>query len=158
MLHLGGRVAFLVVCAAAFFDATGSDGGRQEPKRPDPVRGEALARQFCTSCHAFPPPEILPRAKWGSEIFEMTGLALTRTGAPKGKEITLDVPMEDIVAYYESKAPRELAPPASWPEPSNAPVPFARHSMGLRSGSLPLVANVRLLTLKAERGVEVSRL
>ena len=155
MLHLGGRVAFLVVCAAAFFDANGSDGGRQEPKRPDPVRGEALARQFCTSCHAFPPPEILPRAKWGSEIFEMTGLALTRTGAPKGKEIPLDVAMEDIEAYYESKAPRELAPPASWPEPSNTPVPFARHAMGLRGGPLPLVANVRLLTLKAERGVEV---
>jgi len=155
MLRFGGNVALLVVCVAASLDATGSGGAGPQPKRPDPVRGEALARVFCTSCHAFAPPEILPRGKWGSEIFEMTGLALTRTGAPKGKEIPLDVPMEDIVAYYESKAPRELAPPASWPEPSNAPVPFARHSMGLSGGALPLVANVRLFTLKAERGLEV---
>src|SRR5262245_15393265 len=109
MLRLHG--AFVVVCAAVFVAAAATDGGSQLPKRPDPARGGRTSRDFCTACHAFPPPGILPRGKWGSEIFEMTGLALTRTGAPKGKEIPLDVPIEDIVAYYESKAPRELAPP-----------------------------------------------
>ena len=142
-------LALLVVVAAAGVAAS-------ETPAPTPaVKGEALARQFCTSCHAFPPPDILPRAKWGPEIFEMTGLALTRTGAPKGKEIPLDVPMESIVAYYEAKAPRELPPPASWPEPSNAPVPFARHALRLSSAELPIVANVRLLTLDPARGLEV---
>jgi hypothetical protein len=153
MLRL--QEALVVACAAAFVAVAVTDGGSQVPKRPDPVKGEALARQFCTSCHAFPPPEILPRGKWGAEIFEMTGLALTRTGAPKGKEIPLDVPMEDIVAYYEGNAPRELAPPEAWPEPSNVPVPFARKTMGLSGGPQPLVANVRLLQLDAARGLEV---
>ena len=139
----------VAACAAAY-PARGA-----QPKRPDPVRGEALARQLCTSCHAFPPPDTLPRAKWGPEIFEMTGLALTHTGAPRGKEIPLDVPMEDIVAYYESKAPRELPPPASWPEPSNAPVAFARHSMSVPGDLVPAVANVRLFTMAPTRGLEV---
>ena len=147
-----GRASF-VFCGVAL--AAVAAGRAVEPTRPDPVKGEALARQFCTSCHAFPPPDILPRAKWGPEIFEMTGLALTRTGAPRGKEIPLDVPMENIVAYYEANAPRELPPPASWPEPSDAPVPFARHSLGLAGSQLPIVANVRLLTLDPARGLEV---
>jgi cytochrome c5 len=56
----------VIACTAAFVAVSVSDGGSQAPKRPDPVKGEALARQFCTSCHAFPPPEILPRGKWGA--------------------------------------------------------------------------------------------
>jgi FG-GAP-like repeat len=114
-----------------------------------------VARQFCTSCHAFPPPDILPRNQWSPKVFEMVGLAAAGTGAPKGKVISLDVPIEEILAFYENAAPRELPPPVPWPEPSNAPVAFARHSVGLKGGPAPMVANVRLVTLKAERGLEV---
>jgi hypothetical protein len=123
---------------------------------PSVPEGEAIARQVCASCHAFPPPEILPRGKWNSKVFEMIGLAVTGTGAPKGKDIPLDFPIEKILAYYEGAAPAELPPPAAWPAPSNAPVAFARHSLGLSgTGVLPIIANVRLFTLQAERGVEV---
>jgi VCBS repeat protein len=141
--------------AAVSLLAAAAAATRAQPKKPDLAKGEALARSFCASCHAFPPPDVLPRAKWAPEIFEMTGLAVTRTGAPKGKEIALDVPMEEIVAYYEANAPAELPPPASWPAPSNEPVPFVRHSMTLPGGLLPNVANVRLLTLDEGRGLEV---
>jgi hypothetical protein len=128
-----------------------------ETPSPTPAaEGEAIARQVCASCHLFPPPDILPRSKWSSKIFEMTGLAVTGTGAPKGKDIPLDFPIEKILAYYEGAAPQELPPPAAWPEPSNEPVAFARHSMGLAGTTvLPIVANVRLFTMKAERGLEV---
>jgi hypothetical protein len=123
---------------------------------PSVPEGEAIARQVCASCHAFPPPEILPRGKWNSKVFEMIGLAVTGTGAPKGKDIPLDFPIEKILAYYEGAAPAELPPPAAWPAPSNAPVAFARHSLGLSgTGVLPIIANVRLFTLQPERGVEV---
>jgi len=150
------RLLWLAAAAAASLAAATAGALQAPPKRPDPVRGEALARQFCANCHAFPPPDVLPRAKWGQEIFEMTGLAVTGTGAPKGKTIPLDVPMEDIVAFYESKAPRELPQPATWPEPrQDAPVAFARHSMGLPGGLQPNVANVRLHTLDSARGLEV---
>ncbi len=153
MSPLPARRAALVAAASVLAVAVAA--ARAQPKRPDPARGEALARQFCVSCHAFPPPDVLPRAKWASEIFEMTGLAVTRTGAPRGKEIALDVPMEEIVAYYEANAPVELPAPASWPEPKNTPVPFARHPMNLPGGLLPSVANVRLLQLDPARGLEV---
>ncbi|HEY6554129.1 MAG TPA: VCBS repeat-containing protein, partial [Vicinamibacteria bacterium] len=127
------------------------------PSAPPAVpEGEAIARQVCSTCHAFPPPDILPRGKWNSKIFEMTGLAVTGTGAPQGKEIPLDYAIEKILAYYEGAAPPELPPPAAWPEPSNAPVAFARHSLGFPGTSvLPIIANVRLFTMKPERGVEV---
>ena len=127
------------------------------PAPPPPAsEGEAIARQVCTSCHAFPPPGILPRSKWSAKIFEMTGLAVTGTGAPKGKDIPLDFPVEKILAYYEGAAPQELPPPEPWPETSNGPVAFARHSLGLRGTTvLPIVANVRLFTMKLERGTFV---
>ncbi len=85
----------------------------------------------------------------------MARFAATATGAPKGKEIPLDVPLDDILAYYQGAAPRELAPPEAWPEPSNEPVAFARHSMHASGGLTPFIANVRLLTLKRELGLEV---
>src|SRR5688500_5198647 len=147
----------LGVAAAVALAAAGGGGG-EEPALPAdrPARGQAVARQFCTSCHAFPPPDILPRNKWNSTIFEMVGFAVTGTGAPKGKLISVDVPVEEIVAYYESEAPRELPPPVAWPEPSNTPVAFARRPMTLKGGAgSPAVANVRLFTMKAEVGLEV---
>jgi hypothetical protein len=143
-------LALLVVIAATGVAAS-------ETKAPTPAaEGEAIARQVCTSCHAFPPPDILPRAKWNAKVFEMMGLAVTGTGAPKGKDIPLDFPIEKILAYYEGVAPAELPAPPAWPEPSNTPVAFARHSLGLAGTTvLPMVANVRLFTMKPERGVEV---
>jgi hypothetical protein len=123
---------------------------------PSAAAGEVAARKVCASCHAFPPPDILPRDKWSPKVFEMAGFAMAGTGAPPGgKDLPLDLPLEQIVAYYESKAPRELPPPEAWPEPSDAPVRFARHPMGLPGGLLPVVANVRLFTMKPERGLEV---
>jgi hypothetical protein len=123
-----------------------------------PSENETTARRFCTSCHAFPTPDILPQRNWSAKVFEMMGLAMSGTGAPKGRESTipLDFPIEKILAYYEGAAPKELPPPAAWPEPSNAPVGFARHSLRLAGTSAaPVVSNVRLFTFQPERGVEV---
>ena len=151
----GPALVVLLAAGGAVFAVASARGKAAESVGPDETRGEAVARQVCTSCHAFPPPDILPRNKWSAKVFEMTGLAVTGTGAPKGKEIPLDFPVEEILGYYEGAAPRELPSPAPWPEPSNAPVAFARHSMGLPGGLLPVVANVRLFTLDRERGPEV---
>jgi hypothetical protein len=145
----------LAAAGAVGFAVNATPGPAAQATEAPRVRGEAAARRVCASCHAFPPPDILPRDKWGAKVFEMTGLALAGTGAPKGREIPLDIPVEEIVAYYESAAPRELPPPDAWPEPSDGPVKFARHSMGLPGGLLPVVANVRLFTMKPERGMEV---
>ncbi len=152
--------AFLVLlsvgaAASAFVGTATSTAIGAAEAAPAAPSGEAVARQVCTSCHAFPPPDILTRSKWSAKIFEMTGLALGGIGAPKGKEIPVDYPIEKIIAYYEGAAPTELAPPVAWPEPANAPVRFARHLLGLPGSLRPIVANVRLFTMRPQRGPEV---
>jgi hypothetical protein len=151
-----GRVLLrlLALGAAAGAVASRADQPAASPP-PAPIRGEAVARQACASCHAFPPPEILPRNKWNAEIFEMVDMAVRGIGAPNGQEIALDFPVEDVLAYYEIASPRELAAPLAWPGPANAPVPFARHAMSQADGLLPRIANVRLLSLRPERGLEL---
>lgn len=148
------RTSILVLLSA--IATLAASGGREAEAPTSIVRGEAAARRMCASCHAFPPPEILPRDKWGAKVFEMVGLAMTGTGTPKGMEIPLDFPVEEIVAYYESAAPRALPASSAWPEPrDDGPVRFARRAMKGPAGLLPVVANVRLLTLRTERGLEV---
>jgi hypothetical protein len=46
------------------------------PKEPD---GAMLARQMCSTCHAFTPPDILPKASWRSEIEKMALIFQQRT-------------------------------------------------------------------------------
>jgi hypothetical protein len=150
--------AILVLGVATAMALAAAAGGREQaPPAPKagPARGEALARQLCASCHAFPPPDILPRRKWSPKVFEMMGFAVTGTGAPKGKAIPLDLPVEEILAFYEGAAPKDLPPPVAWPEPSMTPVAFARHAMALPGVPTPVVANVRLLRLKPDGPLQV---
>ena len=140
----------VVVAALASWGKSNAD-----PVQATPARGEAAAREACSVCHAFPPPEILPSAKWNETIFEMLSLAVDSIGAPKGTSVPLDPPIGDILEYYARAAPRELPAPVEWPEPTDGPVPFARHSLGVAGGPQPLVANVRLFSLRPERPLEV---
>ncbi len=118
--------------------------------------GEAAARQLCGSCHAFPPADVLPRAKWSEKILEMTSLAVSGTGARPGQTIALDAPTDAILAYYGATAPAALPPPEPWPEPSiEKPVAFARRALKGPAGLTPYVANVRLVTLSEAAGVQV---
>lgn len=155
--RVDGRTLLVFVALGGAILAGGLAADKRAVETPAaPVRGEGVARQVCSQCHAFPPPDILPRGKWNAKVFEMVALAVAGIGAPKGKEISLDFPAEDILAYYEGAAPKDLPPPVPWPDPSDAPVAFARHGLTLPGTAvLPIVANVRLLTLKPDRGLEV---
>ena len=47
---------------------------------------EKMARATCSGCHAFPPPEILPRDRWRDEFVRMTFIRENRLppiGAPE---------------------------------------------------------------------------
>src|SRR4051794_8296890 len=46
-------------------------GGQAEPRarsQSQPVDAERQAKASCGSCHAFPPPDILPRERWRDEF------------------------------------------------------------------------------------------
>ena len=134
------RVA--VVAAAAFLAAA----YRPPTDAPASPGAEALARQVCTGCHSFPPPDSLPRRAWGSLAYEMAGFIIGGVGAPKGgPPLSADFDVDRVIHYYESHAPAALPPPQPWPEPGKDPDRFARRRFRAPTGvtAQPWVANVR---------------
>ena len=120
--------------------------------------GEAAARRVCSGCHAVPPPDVLPRSQWRTALYDMAGMIVANIGAPKGQApLDLDFDLEQLVHYYETRAPLALDPPAPWP--AIAPDRFVRHPMRRPSesppGSTSMVAGVRFLRLEARRPLEV---
>jgi hypothetical protein len=114
--------------------------------------GEPMARKVCAGCHAFPPPDTLPRGRWKSIVMEMSALALAGIGTPPGAPPpALDFDPDLITRYYETLAPETLPPPAAWPEIETAGLRFARHAF--RPASPPghvAVANVQFLRLEKD--------
>jgi FG-GAP-like repeat len=148
-----GRLAVTAVAGLAFAGAA----FRAAPAGP-PSDAEGLARQVCSSCHLFPPPESLPRRAWGSIAYEMAGLIMTRVGAPRGgPALSADFDVDKVISYYESRAPRVLASPDAWPEPGRDPERFARHPFRAPPGGLgtPAVANVRFQSITPGGPLEV---
>jgi hypothetical protein len=133
--------------------------GTSRPEAPAAAsEGEAIARKTCSTCHGFPPPDILPRSRWNLKVFGMLSLMMARIGAPKNREpIDVDFPMEKVLAYYEGAAPQELKASDPWPEAGAAPpLRFARYAIPVAGGpTTPGVANVRLMTFEAKKGMEV---
>jgi hypothetical protein len=121
---------------------------------------EAEARTLCgTACHAFPPPDILPRYAWRDEIARMT---LIRDNKPEprgprgvaGRMMVLPSDMERVLRYYLAHAPEALPVPSTWPPPETAD--FVRRS--LNPGGAPpdpAVANVRLIDLDGDARLEL---
>src|SRR5687768_14137776 len=58
-----------------------------EPTRPSRPASEAQIRTLCASCHHFPEPDILPKAKWPGVIDRMYGLVGQADGLPPSVEI-----------------------------------------------------------------------
>src|SRR5260221_8061870 len=116
---ISDRVLRSPTLAATPLAATGGDG-------------EALAREVCASCHAFPRPDVLPRAAWRGDIEKMAYLMadkdLPETGA-KPEPLTLSSQLQKILGYYEARAPIAFPTPEPWPSPDDR-VRFARRSLG----------------------------
>ena len=112
------------------------------PRHSDP--DEALARSVCSHCHAFPPPDSLPRRNWGTVAYEMAGLMIGGIGAPRGlPPPSIDFDVDRVIRYYESRAPRSLASPEPWPAPEAGPGRFSRRSFRPSGTSAsPSVSNV----------------
>ncbi len=125
---------------------------RSEPvpdePRPAPVEATAKAvRDFCGACHAYPPPDTLPRSAWRKEVKQ--GYDFFYRSVMQRETFP---PLEEVVVYYESRAPAELELPARAPATAAAPLRLIR--TGLRAGSEagpPFVSSVIAATLFDER-------
>src|SRR3989337_2258124 len=71
---------------------------------------EQQARATCGGCHAFPPPDILPRQEWRDEFVRMMFIREKRLpppGPPSTVNRTVQLPpdMAKALEYYTSRAP-----------------------------------------------------
>jgi hypothetical protein len=162
---LAGALAVLATLALAGLSSRSAGqplAPSPRPGRPDPA-DEALARALCVGCHAFPPPEILPRRLWRGSVVNME---LIRTGrdaplgpgtqAPRLPNIELPPPLQRVLRYYEANAPEALPPAIAWPAVDAGPPRFARHLVTPPGAPpTPAVANVRLLDLDGDPRREV---
>jgi hypothetical protein len=82
---------------------------------------EQQARLTCGGCHAFAPPEILPRQVWRDEFVRMMFIRDNRLppiGPPDKvyRGIQLPPDMEQVLPFYTRRAPERLPAPEPWPD------------------------------------------
>jgi hypothetical protein len=123
-----------------------------------PDTDEAKARAACATCHALPPPDVLPRAAWRSEFVRMMYIRENRL-PPVGRgtpQVDLPPDMQQALPYYMTRAPERLAAPEPWPAPSESPLQFARRGMTMAEmPGTPAVSNVRLVDLDGDKKLDV---
>lgn len=117
---------------------------------------DALARRACSGCHVVPPADVLPRSQWKKVLYEMAGIIMGNIGAPKGAPpLDFDFDIEQLVQYYESRAPATLPAPESWPSPDPAVSRFVPRLLrlageGAQSPRVAAVAAVRFADLEGK--------
>ncbi len=100
VLGVAGLAAVAAMSASCGGGPTGAPPS-VEAARPVGDIG-AQVHQFCGHCHAYPPPDSFPRHAWKEEVeqgYRFFGLANLPLQAP---------PIDEVVKYYESRAPAEL--------------------------------------------------
>ncbi|HZV06108.1 MAG TPA: FG-GAP-like repeat-containing protein [Gemmataceae bacterium] len=143
--------ALVLVAAAGFFAVQGcsrNGGADVAPPSVTPVATphlEERIQRFCGSCHENTPPDVMPSSAWKSLIERMYEL-FNKSGRPLHPP-----PIEEVVKYFEERAPLELPltdiRTAGYP----FPVRFSRTDYpafeGPPPGSPPHISNVNLVHL-----------
>ena len=122
---------------------------------------ETQARAVCGGCHAYPPPEILPRDVWRDEFVRMMFIREGRVPpmGPPGiayRKVELPADMEAVLPFYTARAPERLASPEPWPDPASSPVRFERHSLQMPDmPDTPAVSSVQLVDFDGDGRLDV---
>ena len=160
--HLWPIAALFCVGLAAFDWHNAASTAATALQLQQPIQAdEKLVRTTCTGCHAFPPPDILPRAQWRDEIVRMTFIRENRlppTGPPDAvyRSIQLPADMAQALSYYEARAPERLTAPGPWPGAAAGPVRFARHALILpEMPGVPAVSHVSLVDFDGDGRLDV---
>jgi FG-GAP-like repeat len=126
-----------------------------EAQPSDDARSEAAARAICATCHALPPPEILPKSSWRDEFLRMKFIREQKPepsiSPEKLRQIPLPEDMEKALPFYVNHAPDHLPPPQPWPDPDESPVKFRSRILSVpQVTAAPAVSNVRLVDLDGD--------
>ncbi len=103
---------------------------------------ESQVVAFCSDCHRMPRPESFPRDRWHKEV--QLGYEFY---ARSGRNDLTPPPMHQAVAYFRSRAPRELVFPC--PEEAKGPLKTTfsteRLAWAERQGRMPEISHMRLI-------------
>jgi hypothetical protein len=116
--------------------------------RPPASSGDISAQvhTFCGSCHAYPPPDSFPRSAWKLEVergYQFFGQA----GQPQQPP-----PIDEVIRYYEERAPAELPPARPTAASGPMPVRFTPVKIPGPPGlDRPAISNVKLAALSDEQ-------
>lgn len=116
---------------------------------------------MCGTCHAFPPPDILPSAVWRDEFVRMMFIRegrLPPIGPPGlvGRNVQLPPDMQAVLPYYTSRAPARLPAPESWPAPDESALSFVRHGLSAADMSAtPTVSNIQLVDINGDGKLDI---
>jgi hypothetical protein len=122
---------------------------------------EQQARVTCAGCHAFPPPDILPRDVWRDEFVRMMyfreGKRPPSVQASRfNRTVQLPPDMEQALPFFTSRAPEHLPAPEPWPATSESPVQFARSGLSVRDmPATPAVANIQLVDVDGDKRLDL---
>jgi hypothetical protein len=146
-----------IACLLATFMTVGAADNRVASSGTEPlIRGESLARQYCSACHLFPEPDLLTRSTWQNHTLRrmapMLGVARMRTeGRPDGPRLEASgvfppSPMLSadewtaITAFYVERAPVEALP-----APTRKPIDTFSEQFSVETLTIP--SSVPLTTM-----------
>lgn len=117
-----------------------------EPLVKDSTPSEASSddvHRLCAACHAYPPPESMPRWAWRKEVKQ--GYDFLRASALSGSFPSL----ESVVQYYEHHAPERLPALDAVAAAPGPPVKFEKRGTGWMPNvpPFPAIASTQLTHL-----------
>jgi hypothetical protein len=133
---------------------------RQAGEQGANVASEEEARQACgTACHAFPPPDILPRNVWRDTIARMMliaqgGVEPTGPVGTAGRTVLLSPELQRVLRYYHAHASESLPPPTPWPAADASG--FRTHAFSPPDPPpIPAVSHVRFADMDGDGRLEL---
>jgi hypothetical protein len=155
-----GMIGCLVAAVAflALGGCSGNGGGGSDPMPPpaNPVTTPHLPQRiqmFCGSCHENPPADTFPRSAWKS-LIERMYISFNESG-----RALQPPPIEEVVNYFEERAPLRLPPADIRRAGHPLPVRFNRIDYPVYEGSPnvspPHISNVNLVHLFDPKRLDV---
>lgn len=157
----GCAVAMTALIAVRLSTHSSLEAARTQQKPAAAASAEEQARVTCGTCHAFPPPEILPRDAWRDEFVRMMFIRENRLPPPGPPDkvlrgVKLPPDMEQVLPFYTSRAPERLPAPEPWPPVAESPVTFVRAALTMADmPGTPAVSNVQLVDLDGDKRLDL---
>ncbi len=147
-LRLAAALAVAVAGSMAGCERTAPPPPTSPPLSTDELTKQV--HQFCGACHAYPPADSFPRDAWREEVergYFFFGKANLKLTPP---------PINQVVRYYEERAPKELPPLQVERASTPLPVRLERTPMGGTSaGPSHTISHINLVHLSDPKRLDL---